>query len=140
MNEEGPIDFPQHAVSNKELRDASVTNAKKLNAFNVRITIPLKRFFHFIFNKIKTVVFNSFVKLLLGWAGNEKRYFWHLNRIYRQHRIDESIILWTKAICWKGTLAKNNHRKFAIIKFSLLCYIHYTNLFISFSNLQYSSL
>ena len=37
MNEEGPIDFPQHAVSNKELRDASVASAKKLNAFNVRI-------------------------------------------------------------------------------------------------------
>ena len=37
MNEEGPIDFPQHAVSNKELRDASVAAAKKLNAFNVRI-------------------------------------------------------------------------------------------------------
>ena len=35
MNEEGPIDFPQHAVSSKELRDASVANAKKLNAFNV---------------------------------------------------------------------------------------------------------
>ena len=67
MNEEGPIDFPQHAVSNKELRDASVTNAKKLNAFNVRNTIPLKCIFHFMFfNKIKTVVFNSFVKLLLG--------------------------------------------------------------------------
>ena len=68
MNEEGPIDFPQHAVSNKELRDASVTNAKKLNAFNVRNTIPLKCIFYFMifFNKIKTVVFNSFVKLLLG--------------------------------------------------------------------------
>ena len=68
MNEEGPIDFPQHAVSNKELRDASVTNAKKLNAFNVRNTIPLKCIFNFMifFNKIKTVVFNSFVKLLLG--------------------------------------------------------------------------
>ena len=37
MNEEGPIDFPQHAVSNKELRDASVAAAKKLNAFNVRL-------------------------------------------------------------------------------------------------------
>ena len=53
MNEEGPIDFPQHAVSNKELRDASVTNAKKLNAFNVRITIPLKRIFHFFSTKLK---------------------------------------------------------------------------------------
>ena len=66
MNEEGPIDFPQHAVSNKELRDASVTNAKKLNAFNVRNIIPLKCIFHFILNKIKTAVFISFVKLLLG--------------------------------------------------------------------------
>ena len=66
MNEEGPIDFPQHAVSNKELRDASVTNAKKLNAFNVRNTMPLKCIFHFFVNKIKIVVFNSFVKLLLG--------------------------------------------------------------------------
>ena len=69
MNEEGPIDFPQHAVSNKELRDASVTNAKKLNAFNVRNIIPLKCIFHFmifILNRIKTAVFISFVKLLLG--------------------------------------------------------------------------
>ena len=44
MNEEGPIDFPQHAVSSKELRDASVANAKKLNAFNVSqnaINFPL---------------------------------------------------------------------------------------------------
>jgi len=39
MNEEGPIDFPQHAVSSKELRDASVANAKKLNAFNVELAM-----------------------------------------------------------------------------------------------------
>ena len=43
MNEEGPIDFPQHAVSNKELRDASVAAAKKLNAFNVRMNSNVGR-------------------------------------------------------------------------------------------------
>ena len=39
LNEEGPLDFPQHAVTSKELRDASVAAAKKLNAFNVRMTL-----------------------------------------------------------------------------------------------------
>ena len=66
MNEEGPIDFPQHAVSNKELRDASVAAAKKLNAFNVRmnsnvgkivkcfkiIDISLKCIFFLVFQNI----------------------------------------------------------------------------------------
>lgn len=37
LNEEGPLDFPQHAVTSKELRDASVAAAKKLNSFNVRM-------------------------------------------------------------------------------------------------------
>ena len=39
LNEEGPLDFPQHAVSNKALRDANVAAAKKLNAFNVEIAM-----------------------------------------------------------------------------------------------------
>merc|ERR1711894_152104 len=39
MNEEGPIDFPQHAVSDKDLRDASVAAAKTLNAFNVEVAM-----------------------------------------------------------------------------------------------------
>ena len=39
LNEEGPLDFPQHAVTNKALRDASVAAAKKLNAFNVEIAM-----------------------------------------------------------------------------------------------------
>ena len=63
MNEEGPIDFPQHAVSSKELRDASVANAKKLNAFNVSqnaINFPLDHGIIFAEIYIVDILLNKF--------------------------------------------------------------------------------
>ena len=76
MNEEGPIDFPQHAVSNKELRDASVAAAKKLNAFNVRIG-PIwltSVVWYKIKNNVTTI--NDDYCILLGRNSNAKRCLW----------------------------------------------------------------
>ena len=60
MNEEGPLDFPQHAVSSKELRDASVAAAKKLNAFNVGI------------RNISYLYTNVYIRLLLDVPVTKK--------------------------------------------------------------------
>ena len=74
MNEEGPIDFPQHAVSNKELRDASVAAAKKLNAFNVRIgSIWLTSVICNPRMKNNATTINKDYCILLGRNSNAKR-------------------------------------------------------------------